>query len=91
MQSLEEIYKMYSKRVFLFLLSKTNDEQLSEELFKEVKFNPNMGNEYQNCTAKIIINAQAVQTANNPIPEGGSVIDIKGWPSNSEGEKLVND
>ena len=28
-------------------------EQLSEELFKEVKFNPNMGNEYQNCTAKV--------------------------------------
>ena len=34
MQSLEEIYKMYSKRVFLFLLSKTNAEQLSEELFR---------------------------------------------------------
>lgn len=55
-------------------------ERLTEALFKEVKFNPNMGNEYKNCTANIIINAQAVQTANNPIPEGGSVVDIKGWP-----------
>ena len=66
-------------------------QQLTEALFKEVKFHPDMGNEYQNCTASIIINAQAVQTANNPIPEGGNVTDIKGWPSISEGAKTVND
>lgn len=65
--------------------------EFTDELFKEVKFEPLMGNEYQNCTANIIINAQAVQTANNPIPEDGSVKDIKGWPSSSEGENSVND
>lgn len=48
-------------------------------LFDTVKFDPQMGNEYQNCTVNININAQAVQTANNN-PEGG-VTDVKGWPA----------
>lgn len=38
MQSLEEIYKLYSKKVFVFLLSKTNNEQLAEELTQETFF-----------------------------------------------------
>ena len=38
MQTIEDIYKMYSKKVFLFLLSKTSDEQLSEELTQETFF-----------------------------------------------------
>lgn len=38
MQSLEDIYKMYSKKVFLFLLSKTNNEHLAEELTQETFF-----------------------------------------------------
>lgn len=38
MQSLEEIYKIYSKKVFLFLLSKTDNEQLAEELTQETFF-----------------------------------------------------
>jgi RNA polymerase sigma-70 factor (ECF subfamily) len=38
MQSLEDIYTMYSKKVFLFLLSKTSDEHLSEELTQETFF-----------------------------------------------------
>ena len=76
---------------YYYFQSPVEPEQLTEALFKEVKFNLNMGNEYQNCAANIIINAQAVQTANNPSPEGGSVIDIRGWPSISEGEKSVND
>ena len=38
MQSLEEIYKLYSRKVFLFLLSKTNNEQLAEELTQETFF-----------------------------------------------------
>lgn len=48
-------------------------------LFDTVKFDPRMGNEYQNCTVNINIYAQAVQTANNN-PEGG-VTDVKGWPA----------
>ncbi len=38
MQSLDEIYELYSRKVFLFLLSKTEDEQLAEELTQETFF-----------------------------------------------------
>ena len=37
-QLTEEIYEMYSRKVFLFLLSKTNNEQLAEELTQETFF-----------------------------------------------------
>lgn len=46
------------------------------ELFTEVNFAPGMGNEYQNCTANVIISAQAVQVANN----GDDVLEAAGWP-----------
>ena len=55
-------------------------EELTAPLFKEVKFSPDMSNEYQNCTVYIDVAAEAVQTANNPIPDGGDVTDVKGWP-----------
>lgn len=48
----------------------------TEILFDTVHFAPEMGNEYQNCTANIIISAQAVQTANN----GDTVMEAAGWP-----------
>lgn len=35
---MEEIYEMYSRKVFLFLLSKTNSEHLAEELTQETFF-----------------------------------------------------
>lgn len=38
MQSIEEIYEMYSRKVFLFLLSKTNNKYLAEELTQETFF-----------------------------------------------------
>lgn len=38
MQSLEEIYVLYSKKIFLFLLSKANNELLAEELTQETFF-----------------------------------------------------
>lgn len=34
-QVIEEIYEMYSRKVFLFLLSKTNNEDIAEELTQE--------------------------------------------------------
>lgn len=52
----------------------------TEVLFREVRFDPNMSNDYQNCTVYITVKAQAVQTANNPIPAGGTVADVTGWP-----------
>ena len=38
MQVLEEIYEMYSQKVFLFLLSKTNHVDIAEELTQETFF-----------------------------------------------------
>jgi len=55
--------------------------ELTAPLFENVKFAPEMDNTYQNCKVMIDIIAEAVQVANNPIPEGGDVTDIKGWPN----------
>lgn len=49
-------------------------------LFDEVHFAKEMGNEYQNCTANLIVSAQAVQTANN----GETVQQAKGWPAENQ-------
>ena len=43
---------------------------------EEVRFSAEMGNAYQNCTANVVISAQAVQTANN----GDTVMEAAGWP-----------
>lgn len=49
----------------------------TETLFEEVYFAAQMGNEYQNCTANLVVTAQAVQTANN----GDSALTAAGWPA----------
>lgn len=56
-------------------------------LFEEVNFAPQMGNEYQNCTANLVVSAQAVQTANN----GESVSDANGWPVEDTAEEPVEE
>ena len=38
-QVIEEIYEMYSRKVFLFLLSKTNNVDIAEELTQEKNTN----------------------------------------------------
>lgn len=53
-------------------------------LFDTVTFDGAMDNPYQNCTATVTIYAQAVQSANNAIPAGGTVADVKGWPSGND-------
>ncbi len=50
---------------------------LTTALFEEVSFNALLGNEYQNCTATIIVTAQAVQQQNN----AGTVLTATGWPA----------
>lgn len=45
-------------------------------LFKTVTFAADMGNEYMECTAKINVTAQTVQSRNN----GATVLDAQGWP-----------
>ena len=50
----------------------------TEAFFTEVVFDgPNMTNEYQNCTVKITVTAQAGQKANN----GDSALEAAGWPA----------
>lgn len=48
-------------------------------LFETVSFATGMGNEYQGCTVTVNVQAFAVQSANNPIPENGYVSDITTW------------
>lgn len=56
--------------------------QVSEPFFETVSFSAeDMNNIFQNSTIKIVIYAHAVQTANNPAPNG-DVTAIKGWPKN---------
>ena len=45
-------------------------------LFTTVKFNTKMDNLYAKCKAEVLVEAQAVQCANN----GETVSDAKGWP-----------
>ena len=51
-------------------------------VFNTVTFDKAMGNEYQNESATVTIQAQAVQKANNPMPEEG-IFGVKGWPAAS--------
>ena len=51
--------------------------QTSAPLFTQIHFAPEMGNEYQGTTLKLIITAEAVQKANN----GTSVLEAAGWPT----------
>lgn len=53
----------------------------TEILFDAVTFTPKLGNEYQGCTVYIDVIAEAVQTANNPLPDSGRYEDIPGWPA----------
>lgn len=48
----------------------------TEPLFKNVIFDPNMSNMYQNSTAVIKVDAQATQVKNN----GTTVFEAGGWP-----------
>lgn len=49
-------------------------------LWEEVIFSTTMGDAYQGATGTIDVTVYAVQVANNPIPEGGDITDIVGWP-----------
>lgn len=49
----------------------------TEPLFTGVSFGAELGNEYQNCTVKITVHAEAVQSKNN----GDSALTASGWTS----------
>ena len=50
-------------------------------LIETVYFAAEMNNDYQECTIELSVEAEAVQSKNNPIPTGGDVTDIPGWPT----------
>ena len=50
--------------------------ETTEPLFTSVAFDDQMGNDYQNSTAHVDVNAYAVQSANN----GEDVLSANGWP-----------
>ena len=52
---------------------------VTEPLFRTVTFAGEMDNLYQNAEASVDVQAYAVQTANNPIPEGKDVTAVAGW------------
>lgn len=55
--------------------------ETTEPLFKGVTLaGQEMDNKYQNKDIVVSVSAQAVQAANNAIPDGGNVTDVKGWP-----------
>ena len=74
-----DAYWIYEDGCWYYSKPVAMDEE-TEVLFTTVHFDEEMGNEYQNAHFEIDIHAEAVQTANNPIPDGGDVTDIKGWP-----------
>lgn len=65
---------------YYYYKSSVEPEHSTAPLFTTIRFATEMGNEYQNCKVLIDISVEAVQTANNPIPDGGDVTDIVGWP-----------
>lgn len=55
----------------------------TERLFTTVTFSKDMGNLYQNSSLTIKVYAQAVQSANNGIPEGDDFTEVIGWPADN--------
>lgn len=69
---------------YYYYTEPVDPSEVTEPLFAEVEFAARMGNEYQNCSVKIFITAEAVQTAHNPDPvdDGANVTvwNALGWP-----------
>lgn len=66
---------------FYYYKEPLEKDQTTPPLFTKVTFDTKMGNEYQSSSLTIQVVAQAVQSVNNPIPKGGDVTMVKGWPS----------
>lgn len=50
---------------WLYYADSLTEGEETEPFFEEVEFSPDMGNEYQECSLVLTIEAEAVQTANN--------------------------
>ncbi len=53
--------------------------ETTQPLFKNVRLNPLMGNEYQQSQIDVDVFAQAVQAKNNPAPQNDAT-KVVGWP-----------
>ncbi len=62
---------------YYYYLKPLAPNETTEALFSQVSFDPNMGNEYQNATVNITVEAEAVQVRNN----GTDVFTAAGWPA----------
>lgn len=62
---------------YLYYKTALKPGETTAPIFTTVTFNVEMGNEYQNATAKVDVAAQAVQSANN----GESALEAAGWPT----------
>lgn len=50
-------------------------------LFSKVSFLKEIDNAYKDCKVEISVSAEAVQSKNNDIPAGGTIMDVSGWPA----------
>lgn len=64
-----------------------NPGESTAPLFRSVEFSADMSNAYQGCTAHILVNAQALQSRNNELTEGGRLSQLPGWPASEESTK----
>lgn len=62
---------------YYYFNSPVEAENATAELFTNVTFDANLGNEYQNAELIINVEADAVQYANN----GAAVMEAQGWPA----------
>lgn len=72
----DETYWMLGDDGYYYYKEILQPNVVTKPLFASVSFDSAMGNIYQNSTAKVDVNAYAVQVANN----GEGVMDAKGWP-----------
>lgn len=62
---------------FYYYKSALPEGESTSPLFTTVKFSPDMGNAYMECTVNVDITAEAVQSANN----GNGATEAAGWPA----------
>ena len=65
----------------------------TEYLMDTVSFDGKMGNDYQGCTVKVIVTAQAVQADHNTVTGEGKtpVLEAKGWPALNSSETVTTE
>lgn len=71
-----DLWAFDETHMYLYYTKPLAPGETTEAIMDFVLFSKDMGNEYQNCTANVIVYADAVQTAHN----GSTVWEAAGWP-----------